>query len=278
MSRRLLMAIPVLLACAGEAWAQKEPPRDVSAADVRPAALVGVGLDQKLGERVPLDAVFRDETGRDVRLGEYFGARPVVLTLAYYECPMLCTQVLTDLVSALKVLSFDVGKEFTAVTVSFNPKERPELAAAKKEHYIARYGRPGAADGWHFLTGDQASIDRLTAAVGFRYSYDEQTKQYAHATGVMILTPDGRLARYFYGVDYSPRDVRLGLVEAASRRIGSPVDQILLFCYHYDPTKGKYTLLALNLVRLGGVATVVALGTFIVVMRRREKRARSGSG
>jgi protein SCO1 len=213
-----------------------------------------------LNERVPLDLVFRDETGKAVRLGDYFGHRPVILNLVYFECPMLCTQVLNGLVSSLKVLSFSVNREFDIVTVSFNPQEGSPLAAAKKESYLNRYGRSGAAGGWHFLTGHEESIQALTRAVGFRYAFDSQTRQYAHASGIMLLTPQGRVSRYFYGIEYSPRDLRLGLVEASAGKIGNVTDQLLLFCYHYDPREGKYSAIILNFIRLGGALTLLALG------------------
>lgn len=250
-------------------------PLQAQTAGVLPGPLREVGIVQRVGERVPLDLVFRDETGKAVRLGDYVGAlpgRPTILALVYYECPMLCSLVLHGLLASVKALSFRIGDEFNIVTVSFDPRETPSLAAAKKAEYVRRYGRPGADAGWHFLTGEEEAIRRLAQAVGFRYTYDEQTQQYIHASGIMVLTPEGRLARYFYGIEYAPRDVRLGLVEAAANRIGSPIDQVLLFCYHYDPTTGKYGLLIMNVLRLAGLATVVALGTFIVVMVRRERR------
>ena len=242
------------------------------AADTRPAVLNDVGIDQRLNEQIPLDLVFRDESGAPVQLGRYFGGKPVILSLAYYECPMLCTLVLNGLASALKVLSFDAGKEFEIVTVSFNPADTPALAAAKKQTYLKEYGRAGAAAGWHFLTGDAAAIERLTRAVGFRYTYLPEQQQFAHAAGIMVLTPQGKLARYFYGVEFSPRDLRLGLVEAAQNHIGSAVDQLLLFCFHYDPATGKYGAIAMNAVRAGGVLTVVALATFLILMLRRDLR------
>jgi protein SCO1 len=247
------------------------------AADTRPAVLNDVGIDQRLNEQVPLDLVFRDESGAPVRLGSYFGSKPVILSLAYYECPMLCTLVLNGLASALKVLSFDAGKEFEVVTVSFNPDEKPELAAAKKQTYLKAYGRAGAAAGWHFLTGDPDAIAQLTRAVGFRYKFIPEQQQFAHAAGIMVLTPQGKLARYFYGVEFSPRDLRLGLVEAAQNKIGSPVDQLLLFCFHYDATTGKYSATAMGAVRVAGVLTVLALATFLTVTLRREHARRQTS-
>jgi protein SCO1/2 len=253
--------------------------RGVAAAeDTRPAPLREVAIEQRLDAQVPLDLAFRDERGRDVTLGDYFGRRPVVLSLVYYECPMLCTLTLNGLVRALKVLAFDVGRELEVVTVSFDPRETPALAAAKKETYLREYGRPGAAAGWHFLTGENEAIARLTEAVGFRYAWVPEEGQYAHAAAIVVLTPDGRIARYFYGVEYAPRDLRLGLVEAAAGRIGTAVDQLLLYCYRYDPTTGKYGAIAINLVRAGGVATVLALGGFVLVMWRRERRSGGAPG
>jgi protein SCO1/2 len=243
-----------------------------------------VGFDQRLNAQVPLDLEFRDEGGQAVELADYFGRKPVILVLAYYRCPMLCTMVLNGLVRALLDVTFDVGKEFNIVTVSFDPRETPALAAAKKKTYVERYGRPGAAKGWHFLTGEQDSIKRLTDAVGFRYTYDARHDQFAHASGIMVLTPRGRIARYFYDVNYSPRDLRLGLVEAAENKIGSPADQILLFCFHYDPAEGRYGPVIVNFVRLSGGLTVLALGTFLTVLWRGERRkarqsaAPTGSG
>jgi len=231
-----------------------------------------VGIDQRLGQQLPLDAIFQDEEGRPVRLGQYFRERPVVLALAYYNCPMLCTQVLNGLLSSARVLSFDAGKEFEIVVVSFDPRDRPADARAKKAPYVKEYGRPGASAGWHFLTGSLASIERTTEAVGFRYRFDESQGQFAHASGIYVATPDGRLSRYFYGIEYAPRDLRLALVESSGGKIGSPVDQILLFCYHYDPKTGRYSAAILGLVRFGGVAAVLILSTFLTVMWRRDRR------
>ena len=236
-----------------------------------PAALNDVGIDQKLNEQVPLDLVFRDESGREVTLGEYFNhGRPVIISLVYYECPMLCNQVLNGMTGSLRTLSFDIGKEFDVITVSFDARETPQLAADKKASYIARYGRPGAKQSWHFLTGDQKSIDALTKTVGFRYAYDRATKQFAHASGIMLATPEGKLARYFYGIEYAPKDLRLSIVEASANKIGSPVDQLLLYCFHYDPASGKYGLVILNVVRLGGVITIVGIFALLMILRRRN--------
>jgi protein SCO1 len=242
-------------------------------AQEKPAALREVGYDQRLGEQVPLDLAFRDEAGRPVTLRSLFRGRAVVLSLVYYECPMLCTLTLNGLGSALSVLTFDVGKDFDVVTVSFEPKETPALAAAKKKAYLARYRRPGAEEGWHFLTGDTPAIAALTSAVGFRYAWDAETRQYAHPAGLVVLTPDGRIARYMYGVEYAPRDLRLALVEASQRRIGNPVDTVLLYCYRYDPTRGRYAASVLRLVRLGGVLTVLGLAAFVMISLRRERSA-----
>lgn len=248
---------------------------DAPVTDGRPAILREVAYEQRLNQQVPLDAVFRDENGREVRLGQYFGSKPVILTLVYYECPMLCTVILNGLVQSLERLTFDAGKEFEIVTVSFNPTETPTLAAAKKENYLERYDRAGAAAGWHFLTGDEASIRRVTEAVGFRYAYDPERKEYAHAAGIVVLTPTGRISRYFYGVEFPPRDLRLGLVEAAESKIGSAVDQLLLYCYHYDPKTGKYGAAVMNVMRLGGLLTVLLLAAFVVLSRLREHRAKA---
>ena len=242
----------------------------VPAAGTMPTLLEDIGLDQKLNERLPLSLKFKDEQGRDVVLGDYFGKRPVILTLVYYECPMLCTQVLNGLTSALSVMNFSVGKEFDIVTISFDPGERPELAREKKAAYIERYKREGAERGWHFLTGSQRSITQLTRAVGFRYAYNAEVDQYAHASGVMVVTPDGRLSHYFYGIEYGPRDLRLALIDAADRKIGSPVDQLLLACFHYDPKSGKYSLAIMRLVQAAGILTVVGIGVTILMLRRRD--------
>ena len=238
-----------------------------------PAALREIGFDQNLNARVPLDTAFNDESGRAVRLRDYFGQRPVVLVFAYYDCPMLCTVVINGLASALNVLSLEPGKDFEIVTVSFNPRDTPATASAKKASYIARYKQPGAAAAWHCLTGNQESIDRLTKAAGFRYVWDAETQQFAHPTGVMVLTPDGRVARYLFGIEYGPRDLRYAIVDASNGRVGSAVDSLLLFCYHYDPARGRYGVAIMRLIRAGGAATVLALGAFIFIMVRKEKQA-----
>ena len=243
-------------------------------ASAKPGILGRIGIDQRLNHHVPLDLPFVDENGRDVRLGDYFGKRPVLLAMVYYECPMLCTQVLNGVTGALKTLTFDVGKEFDVVAVSINPKEGPGLAAQKKASYLERYGRPQTAPGWHFLTGREENIKKLAAAVGFRYEYDPEIQQFAHGAGIEVLTPKGVIARYFYGIEYSPRDLRLGIIEAADEKIGSPIDTALLLCFHYDPTTGKYGPTVLTLVRMGAVLTVAAFGAFLFVSLRRERATR----
>lgn len=241
-------------------------------AEELPAPLRKVGFEQRLDAELPLDLAFRDESGRSVRLGDFFGQKAVVLAMVYYECPMLCTLTLSGLVSALRALSFDVGREFEVVTVSFSPSETPELAARKKAAYLKEYRRAGAERGWHFLTGEAASIAALGDAVGFRYEYVPEQKQYAHAAGLIVITPRGRVARYFFGVEFSPRDLRLGLIEASEERIGNAVDQLLLYCFQYDPAHGKYGAAIMNVLRLGGGLTVAAVATFLAVMLRRERR------
>ena len=242
------------------------------AASAKPGVLGRIGIDQKIGQQLPLDLPFTDETGRQVRLGDYFGKRPVILALVYYECPMLCTQVLNGLTSALKTMNFEPGKEFDVVAVSFNPKEGPGLASQKKVNYLERYGRPQTAAGWHFLTGPQESIARLTEAVGFKYEYDDAVKQFAHGAAIQVMTPHGKIARYFYGIEYSPRDIRFGVIEAAEERLGSTIDDVLLLCFHYDPATGKYGATVLGMVRIAGVLTIAAFLAYVTVSLRRERR------
>jgi protein SCO1 len=237
---------------------------------VRPELLRDVGIDQRLNGVIPLGLSFRDENGNAVRLSEFFGQKPVVLALVYYNCPMLCTQVLNGLNRSLRDVPMDVGKEFKVVTVSIDPNETPKLASAKHDLYTGIYGRPGAAQGWHFLTGEESQIRQLANAVGFRYAYDADSKQFAHASAVMVLTSEGKISRYFYGITYASRDMRLGLVEASEGKIGSAVDQVLLFCYHYDPVTGKYGLLISRLIKTGGLLTVLAIGILILVLSRTE--------
>jgi protein SCO1/2 len=242
-----------------------------SAQQQRPPVLQDVGFDQRLGESLPADITLRDEQGRPLPMRDLLGRKPLVLALVYYECPMLCTLTLNGLTGALAAIPFEVGREFDVVTVSFNPRETPELAAQKKKSYLARYRRPGAEAGWRFLTGDEAAISRLTAAVGFRYAWDDETKQFAHPAGIVVVTPEGRIARYLYGIEYAPKDLRLALVEASKKRIGSPVDQLLLYCYRYDPMTGKYGAAIMNLVRGAAILTLLALGGFVTLMVRRER-------
>jgi protein SCO1/2 len=237
--------------------------------------LDAASFDQRLNEQIPLDLVFNDETGRPVQLADSFGTKPVILVLAYYQCPKLCPLVLGGLVKSLGALPFDVGNQFNVLTVSINPRETPAIAATKKATYLQQYGRPGADEGWHFLTGDEASIQRLAQAVGFRYAYDAEQDQYAHPAGIIVLTPQGKVSRYFYGIEYSPRDLRLSLVEASANKIGSLVDQVLLRCYDYDPVTGAYTLTVMNVLRLAALATTMVLGTFMAVMLYRERHKKS---
>ena len=237
-----------------------------------PGALQGVEFEQRLNETLPLDLTFVDEDGREVRLGEYFNRRPVVLAFVYYECPMLCSQVMNGVTSALTALDERVGADFEVVAVSFDPRETPIMAAAKKKSYVDRYNRDGSERGFHFLTGSEASIKALTAAAGFKYAWDEETQQFAHASGFVVATPAGKLSRYFFGIEYAPRDVKFALIESSAGRVGSLVDQVLLYCYHYDPKTGSYSFVAMKAVQLGGAFTLLALVGFVVVAIRREHR------
>ena len=255
-----LVGLLALIAGAPRVRAQAPP------ASHLPPAFRDVGIDQKLNQQVPLDIPFRDENGNTVALREFFGSRPVILSLVYYECPMLCTTSLNGLEQSLKEMRLDLGKDYDVVTVSFDPTEKPALAAAKKAVYVGLYGRPGAAAGWHFLTGDQDSIERLTQAVGFRYHYDSNIKQFIHATGIIVLTPQGKVARYFYGIQYPAGNLRLGLVEASAGKIGNPVDAILLYCCEYDPQTGKYSLIISRALQIGAAVTVLSLGGLMLVM------------
>ncbi|HEY3965295.1 MAG TPA: SCO family protein [Planctomycetaceae bacterium] len=271
-----LYVLVALLAFPGSATAQRfaTGPAYNTPAGKSPTAelLRDVGIEQHLDARLPLDAVFRDEAGREVRLGDYFSKKPVVLALVYYRCPMLCTQVLNGFLKSSQAVPLEIGRDYEVVTVSFDPRETAQLAAEKKKHYARAYRRDGAAQGWHFLTGDQEAIDRLAETIGFRYHYDPPSDQFAHASGIVIATPDGRLARYLYGIDYSPHDLRLGLVESSAGRIGSPVDQVLLLCYHYDPLTGQYGLAIAGVLRAAGGLTVLVLGGFLIAMYRRERQ------
>lgn len=247
-------------------------------ANMRPPGLKNVGIEQHLNEQIPPDLTFRDETGKTVRLGDYFGKKPMILNLVYYQCPMLCGEVLSGLDSALRILKFDVGKEFDVITVSFDPRETPEMATAKKAEYIKRYGRPGAEQGWHFLTGPQDSIDSLTKTAGFQYEFNKEMNQFAHATAIMILTPEGKISQYYYGVEFAPKDLRLGLIQASNNKIGTVVDQVLLYCYHYNPETGKYGAIITRILRLSAAATMLCVGLLIVVMSRRSSTNPKGAG
>jgi protein SCO1/2 len=242
---------------------------------VLPPLLQGIGIDQRLNEQVPLDLQFRDETDKTVRLGDYFSKKPVILSLVYFDCPMLCTMAENGLLHSLEEVKFNVGNQFDVLTVSFDPHDNAELAAAKKAVYVGLYGRKGAERGWHFLTGDEASIEQLTRAVGFRYRYDAQAKQFVHATGIMVLTPQGKIARYFYGIYYPSRDLRLGLVEASANKIGSPVDEVLLFCCRYDPATGKYGVIISRILQISGLMTVLSIGGLILALSRSRQPASS---
>ena len=239
-----------------------------------PGDLREVGFDQRLGEDVPLHLTFTDESGEEVRLGKFFESeKPVVLALVYYECPMLCDMILSGLTTSLEILSFDPGTDYEVVVISFDPGEDHYLASAKKRRYMEQFGRPGTEGGFHFLTGKQENIDTITDAVGFTYSYDEARDEYAHASGITILTPEGTISRYLFGAEYAPKDLRLALVDSGDSKIGSAVDQLLLFCYNYDPNTGKYGAATMNLVRLGGALTLVAVIAFIVISRRRDRQS-----
>lgn len=265
----------VLLALATPVFAQMNG-SIANSADIqqnaRPSVLTQVGIDQNLGQQLPLDAKFKDEQGKDVVLGDFFQSkRPVLLAIVYYDCPMLCTQILNGMTSAIGVLKFNAGKEFDVVAISIDPRETPEIAAAKKKTYIDRYRRPGAEQAFHFLTGQQPAITAVTKAAGYRYVWDEKTQQFAHASALILVTPDGHIAQYYYGIEYSPKDMRLGMIEASKERIGNLADVVVLYCYHYDPTTGKYGAALMNLVRAGGALTVLLLVGFMFISIKNEK-------
>lgn len=266
-----LALMVALMATTASAQLTKEPP-----VKLLPPNLSDVSIHQQLNHPIPLDAQFKDDTGKTIKLGDYFGhGRPVILNLVYYECPMLCGEALNGLTATLRMLKLNVGDDFDVVTLSFDTREGPELAHKKKEAYIERYGRPGAAQGWHFLTGDQQNVKAVADAVGFHYKWDEKSQQWAHATAIMIVTPDGRLAQYYYGVEYPPKDVRLGLVQASQNKIGNLVDEVLLYCYHYDPRTGRYGAVIMNIMRLAGVVTMTLLGGFLIVMFRKDRKGKA---
>ena len=266
MSSRFQAALLLALAglCASSVSAQQ--------LTTTPAILGKVGITQNLNTQIPPELAFRDETGKTVQIGDYFGKKPIVLSLVYFDCPALCTEVLNGELRTMKAITLDLGKDFEAVTVSFEPKDTPALAKAKRDVYAGQYGRPDAAEHWHFLTGDQTSIDALTNAVGFHYAYDAAIRQYAHAAAILVLTPDGRIDRYFYGVQYPARDVRLGLVEASQGKIGTVTDHAMLYCYQYDPMTGKYGVVVINVLRAAGGLTVLILGIFMIIMFLRERK------
>lgn len=268
--RRTATALALAALLCGLASAQIFTPPETKT--IAPPGLEGVGIDQRLNEQVPLNLTFKDEQGMTVQLGDYFHqGRPVILNLVYYQCPMLCTEVLNGLTSALKVIKFVPGNQFEIVTLSIDPRETPQLAANKKAMYLKRLGNPDAGKGWHFLTGQQPQIAALASAVGWRYRYDPKLDQFAHAAGIILITPEGKIAQYYYGVEYSAKDMRLGIVEASQNRIGSLADAVLLYCYHYDPRTGKYGATITNIVRLAGVATVLVLGGALILLFRKEK-------
>jgi protein SCO1/2 len=263
-----LLLASVIVSAQGEAPGVR--PDSALPSDKSPMVLSRVSFEQRLDQQLPLELPFKDENGAAVKLGDYFGRKPIVLTFVYYECPMLCTEVLNGLESALRVLNESIGREFDVVTVSFDPKETPVLALGKKKAYLERYKRPEAAQGWHFLTGEQSSITALTKAAGFNYVWDEDSHQFAHASGIVVVTPQGKVSRYFFGVDYAPRDVKFALVESSTEKIGSLADRLLLYCYHYDPAKGNYGFVAMRAVRIGGAVTMLALIGFVFVSLRKE--------
>jgi protein SCO1/2 len=282
-SGKILLAILWLVIAWTSASAQGPPgpssplygarPETGNVATGLPAALQEVRIEQKLDKQLPLDLVFRDESGRDVKLGDYFGQKPVVLAFVYYDCPMLCTQILNGMVTSFRVLPFQVGKEFDVVTISFDARETPALAQSKKKvyvNYLPERMRADASNGWHFLTGDQANIEKITQAAGFHYRYDEATKQFAHASAIMVTTPHGKLSRYYYGIEYAPRDLRLGLIESSANKIGSPVDQLLLYCYHYDPATGKYGAAVMRIMRVAGVLTLIGIVAMLFLLKGRH--------
>jgi len=269
---RAIVGFAALALAASAAHAQSVPSNVGPTAATMPAALQNVGFEPQLNAQMPLDLPFRDESGRSVQLGEYFGQKPVVLAFVYYGCPMLCNQVQQGVVGALRMLSFNPGIDYQVVFISFDSRETPDLAAEKKKVAVSHFRRSGTEAGWHFLTGSVDSIDAATRAANFRYNFSAKTNLFSHASGVMVLTPDGRISRYFYGVEYPGRDMRLGLVEASAGKIGTPIDHVLLFCYQYDPSTATYSTAILRIIRLGGVLTILCIVGGILVFRRREVR------
>jgi len=273
--RKLAAAVILAASLSVAGWAQTAMPKmqvgDNGATNEKIPIFDQVGIEQKLNQQVPANLTFTDENGQQVQLGKYFRSKPVILTLVYYQCPMLCSQVLNGMTGALNAIErFNIGRDFDVVTVSFDPKDKPSDAVAMKKRFINRYRRPGAAEGWHFLTGKEDQIKALASSVGFRYAWDPEIQQYAHASGIMLLTPEGKVAQYYFGIEYAPRDMQLGLVEASKGKIGNVVDKLILYCYHYDPAKGKYGAVVLNIMRISALATVLVLGGFVIMMFRRE--------
>ncbi len=273
--KNTISAVLLTLAAAALAGAQTIPASVGKSSAGLPSQLQNVGFEPPLNAQLPLDLAFRDESGREVTLREYSGQRPMLLALVYYGCPMLCNQVEMGVVGTLKMLSFTPGRDYEVVFVSFDPRENPAMAAQKKEAAMSHFGRRETASGWHFLTGSQESIDALTKAANFRYSFDTRINIFAHASGIMLLTPDGRISRYFYGVEYPSRDVRLGLVDASAGKIGTPIDHLLLFCFEYNPESARYSATILKIVRLGGLLTIFTIVAAILLFRRRDLRATS---
>ena len=257
-------------------WAQGNQPAyalqsDEGSTNQKLSIFDKVGFDQRLNQQIPLDLTFLDENGQPVQLKQYFGSKPVILSLVYFQCPMLCSQVLNGMAGSFNgITRFNVGRDFNVITVSFDPRDTPESAAESKKTYLERYRRPGAGAGWHFLTGKKEQIDALASAVGFHFAWDPKIQQFAHASGIMLLTPDGRLAQYYYGIEYAPRDIQLGLIQSSQGEIGNVVDKVILYCYEYDPARGKYGAVVFRILRLSALATVLVLGGFMIVMFRRD--------
>ena len=269
---RTFLTIAALLHCSGSVRAQMIPDNVGQSSNGLPPALVNVGFDPQLNAQIPLDQTFVDEYGQPVTLREYSGKKPVVLAFVYFTCPMLCSQVEQAVVGTLKMISFDPGRDYEVVFISFDPSDTPDAALKKKHEAMSRFARPATDNGWHFLTGTRESIDAVTKAADFRFSYDAKSRLFGHASGILILTPDGRISRYFFGVEYPPSNVRLGLVDASAGKIGTPVDHLLLFCYQYDPTKARYSATILTVIRMGGVVTLLCMAIGFVIFRRREHR------
>jgi protein SCO1/2 len=268
----VMLAVSLAVAQPPSAFTRGQESGPASQADA--GNLKDIGIDQHLDQQIPLDLQFKDENGSTVRLGDYFKkGRPVILTLVYYQCPMLCSEVLTGLDSAMQVMKFTAGNEYEVITVSIDPRDTPEVAKEKKASYLKEYKRPGAEDGWHFLTGQPENIAKLAQTVGWKYRWDPKMNQFVHAAGIMLVTPQGKLAQYYYGIEYAPKDLRLGLIEASQDKIGNLVDAVVLYCYHYDPRTGKYGAVVSNMLRIGGAATILLLGGFIVLMVRRDSHA-----